>query len=211
LSDLNKAFRDAYSLAASQSLADLRSRVPVFVNRFGQIALYRSGVEQPDIFSMDLALYLETRTVAHTALALHARLAPFGLGRLDAQRLDWFTTHQTLVARAAELASRSNIPDGLKAVQLEVLSSVGSCGVFISAAKLTKRSQVSHRAAAGSTGSGLSRQAVAKLEPALSYAKTSKSGPQLEPVPQIFASLKIGVPSADCPICRPVPTPWRGM
>jgi hypothetical protein len=160
---------------------------------------------------MDLALYLETRTVAHTALALHARLAPFGLGRLDAQRLDWFTTHQTLVARAAELASRSNIPDGLKAVQLEVLSSVGSCGGFISAAKLTKRSQVSHRAAAESTGSGLSRQAVAKLEPALSYAKTSKSGPQLEPVPQIFASLKIGVPSADCPICRPVPTPWRGM
>ena len=118
MSDLNKAFRDAYSLAASQSLADLRSRVPVFVNRFGQIALYRSGVEQPDIFSMDLALYLETRTVAHTALALHARLALFGLGRLDAQSLDWFTTHQPLVARAAELASRSNIPDGLKAVQL---------------------------------------------------------------------------------------------
>jgi hypothetical protein len=34
LADLNKAFLDAYGLAASHSLAELRRRAPIFVNRF---------------------------------------------------------------------------------------------------------------------------------------------------------------------------------
>jgi|GEM_PF-4076239 len=125
LSDLDKAFRDAYSLAASQSLADLRTRVPVLVNRLGQIALYRPGVDQPDIFSMDMTLYLEARAIAHAAVALNARLAPFGLGPLDSKRLDWIATYETLLTSAAdELIRRGDIPDSLKAVQLDMLSTV---------------------------------------------------------------------------------------
>ena len=125
LSDLNKAFRDAYNLAVSQTLTDLRARVPVLVNRFGQIALYRPGVDQPDIFSMDMKVYLEARAIAHTVVALNARLAPFGLGPLDSERLDWLAKYETLLTNAAsELTGRSNVTDSLNAAQLDMLVKV---------------------------------------------------------------------------------------
>lgn len=125
LTDLDRAFREAYSLAASRSLADLRERAPLLVNRFGQIALYRPNVDRPDIFSMDMTLYLEARTVAHTAVALTARLAPFGLGSLDAERLDWLVSYETLLNSAMrELTDRGDIPESLKTVQLDMLSTV---------------------------------------------------------------------------------------
>lgn len=72
LSDLNNAFADAYTLAANRTLSDLRASVPVLVNRFGQIALYRPGVGQPDLFSMDTTLYSEAKAVAHAPVALIA-------------------------------------------------------------------------------------------------------------------------------------------
>jgi hypothetical protein len=125
LSDLDKAFRDAYSLATRQTLAELRTQVPVLVNRFGQIALYRPGVDQPEIFSMDMALYLEARSIAHTPVALVARLAPFGLGPLDSMRLDWLTAFETLLVNAAdELTGRTDIPNGLKTAQRDMLATV---------------------------------------------------------------------------------------
>jgi hypothetical protein len=125
LTDLDKAFREAYGLASSRSLADLRERVPLIVNRFGQIALYRPKVDLPDIFSMDMTLYLEARSVAHTAVALTARLAPFGLGALDTNRLDWLVTYQALLGNAIrELTDRGDVPETIKAIQLDVLGSV---------------------------------------------------------------------------------------
>ena len=125
LADLNKAFLGAYGLAASQSLAELRRRGPVLVNRFEQIALYRPGVDQPDIFSIDLTIYDQAKSVAHTVIALNARLAPFGLGALDAERLNWLATYDGLLTRAIdELTTRSDIAQDLKADQLNVLSAV---------------------------------------------------------------------------------------
>jgi hypothetical protein len=125
LADLNKAFLDAYGLAASQSLVELRRAAPIFVNRFEQIVLYRPGVDQPDIFSMDVTIYNQTRSVAHTVVALNARLAPFGLGRLDVERLNWLANYDGLLTRAMdELTIRSDIPGDLKADQLKVLSTV---------------------------------------------------------------------------------------
>jgi acyl-CoA synthetase (AMP-forming)/AMP-acid ligase II len=111
LSDLNKAFRNAYGQAASQSLADLRGRAPILVNRFGEIALHRPGVEIPDFFSMDMKLYLVSRTVAHTVVAMNARLAPFTSRPLDANALEWLATYQALLTSAAdELANRLDEP-----------------------------------------------------------------------------------------------------
>ena len=52
--------------------------------------MYRPGVDQPDLFSMDMTLYLEARAIAHTAVALNARMTPFGLGTLDSERLPVF-------------------------------------------------------------------------------------------------------------------------
>jgi hypothetical protein len=122
LSDLNKAFRNAYSEAASRSLADLRGRVPILVNRFGEIALYRPGVEKPDFFSMNMKLYLVARTVAHTAVALNARLAPFGSGSIDSEGLAWLVTYQTLLRGASdELANRDDIPDDPDPERVRVL------------------------------------------------------------------------------------------
>jgi len=39
---------------------------------------------------MDMTLYLEARAIAHTAVALNARMTPFGLGTLDSERLPVF-------------------------------------------------------------------------------------------------------------------------
>jgi hypothetical protein len=125
LSDLNKAFRNVYSQAASQSLADLRGRAPVLVNRFGEIALYRPGVEKPDFFSMNMKLYLVARTVAHTAVALNARLASFSSRPLDPDALQWLETYQGLLTTAVdELINRNDIPEGIKTIQLEMLRAV---------------------------------------------------------------------------------------
>jgi hypothetical protein len=125
LSDLDKAFRDAYSVAASQILAKLRAQAPVLVNRFGQIALYRPDIEQPEIYSMDMKLYLEARAVAHAAVALTARIAAAGLGPLDMDSLDWLDKYRTLLSAAeTELTGREDVPKELKAIQLDLLASV---------------------------------------------------------------------------------------
>lgn len=87
LEDLNGAFRSSYRLAQLHTLSNLRATVPVMVNRFSQIALYRPGVARPELFEADEELLRETRAVAHSAASLYLRLAPFGLGRLDAERI----------------------------------------------------------------------------------------------------------------------------
>lgn len=123
ISDLDKAFRDAYGLATSQTFLTLRAKGPVLVNRFGQIALYRPGIENPEIFSMDMRLYLETRAIAHTGVALYARLAPFGFGKLDPDRLAWLNGYAALLSKAeANLESRTDIPPDLKSTQLKMLA-----------------------------------------------------------------------------------------
>jgi hypothetical protein len=125
LSDLNNAFKDAYGLATTHTFSTLRASVPVLVNRFGQIALYRPGIDLPDLFSMDMKLYLEASAVAHSPAALFARLAPFGLGRLDDERLEWLTRYQSLLSAAeVEVKGRRDIPDELRAVQTGMLAEV---------------------------------------------------------------------------------------
>lgn len=125
LSDLNSAFIDAYGLATNRTLSDLRASVPVLVNRFGQIALYRPGVAQPDVFSMDMTFYSEAKAVAHAPVALLSRLTPFGLGRLDDERLEWLTRFQSLLSAAqVEVEGRRDIPDELRAVQTAMLADV---------------------------------------------------------------------------------------
>lgn len=122
LTDLDKEFRQVYALGAQRTMVRLRATVPVLVNRFGQIALYRPNVESPEIYSMDMNLYLETRSIAHTAVAIHAGLVPFGYGRLTEDRLAWLSKYTTLLKNAElELVNRSDVPADLKAVQLEML------------------------------------------------------------------------------------------
>jgi hypothetical protein len=125
LTDLNKAFREAYDRAATHTLDDMRARVPVLVNRFGQISLYRPGVETPDVYVMNSKLYFEARSVAHTAAAMFAGLAPYGTGPLGDERLQWLKAYQSLLLAAeAELERRTDIPDDLKAHQLALLADV---------------------------------------------------------------------------------------
>jgi hypothetical protein len=74
---------------------------------------------------MDMTLYLEARAIAHTAVALNARMTPFGLGTLDSERLDWLVTYQSLLSAAeAQLGDRTDISDDIKAVQLNMLAAV---------------------------------------------------------------------------------------
>src|SRR3954447_8865563 len=96
ISDLDQAFKDSYRLAAMQTLGTLRTSVPVLVNRFEQIALYRPGVEQPELFSMDAGPYLQASAVSHTAAALDARMSSAGLGKLGEDRLAWLARYQSL-------------------------------------------------------------------------------------------------------------------
>lgn len=115
LEDLNAAFRSSYRLAQTHTLNRLRATVPVLVNRFSQIALYRPGVERPELFEADEELFRETRAVAHSAASLYLRMAPFGLGRLDADRMAWLVTFQRLIdAAEAEVASRADLPGDLR-------------------------------------------------------------------------------------------------
>ena len=125
ISDLDRAFTEAYRLGAARTLADLRATVPVLVNRFEQIALYRPGVEEPELFSMDASLYLQASAVSHTAAAVAARLAPFGLGALDEERLAWLARYQSLLSAAeAEIAKRAGLPEELRAAQRGMLADV---------------------------------------------------------------------------------------
>lgn len=125
VADLDQAFRDAYRLAATRTLDTLRASVPVLVNRFEQIALYRPGVEQPELFSMDAGPYLQASAVSHSAAALDARMASAGLGTLDADRLAWLAHYQSLLSSAErEIAGRRDMPDALRAVQLGMLAEV---------------------------------------------------------------------------------------
>lgn len=125
ISDLDRAFTEAYRLGAAQTLANLRAAVPVLVNRFEQIALYRPGVEAPELFSMDAALYLEASAVSHTAAALAARLSPFGFGALDEERRAWLARYQSLLSAAeAEVARRADIPEELRTLQRGMLDDV---------------------------------------------------------------------------------------
>lgn len=125
LEELNGAFRSSYRAAQVHRLNTLRATVPVLVNRFSQIALYRPGVERPEIFATDESLFLETRAVAHSAASLYLRLAPYGFGALDAERLAWLVTFQGLLRAAeAELGARTDVPGELKTVQLGMLAEV---------------------------------------------------------------------------------------
>ena len=125
ISDLDRAFTEAYRLGATQTLANLRAAVPVLVNRFEQIALYRPGADEPELFSMDAALYLEASAVAHTAATLGARLSPFGLGALDDERRAWLARYQSLLSAAEiEVARRDDIPEELRTVQRGMLGDV---------------------------------------------------------------------------------------
>jgi hypothetical protein len=125
ISDLDQAFKEAYRLGAARTLADLRAAVPVLVNRFERLALYRPGIEAPELFSMDAGLYLQASAVAHTAAALVVRLAPFGSGRLDEERLAWLARYRSLLSAAeAEVARRGDIPEELRAAQRGMLDDV---------------------------------------------------------------------------------------
>jgi hypothetical protein len=125
ISDLDQAFKDAYRLAAMQTLGTLRASVPVLVNRFEQIALYRPGVEQPELFSMDAGPYLQASAVSHTAAALDARMSSAGLGKLDEDRLAWLARYQSLLSAAeGEIAGRRGMPDTLQTLQLGMLGEV---------------------------------------------------------------------------------------
>ncbi|MDB5375751.1 MAG: hypothetical protein JWR00_197 [Rubritepida sp.] len=125
LEDLNGAFRSSYRLAQVHTLTRLRATVPVLVNRFSQIALYRPGVAQPELFDADEELMRETRAVAHTAASLYLRLAPYGFGTLDSERMEWLATFMGLIRGAeAEVAARTDLPGDLKPVQLGMLAEV---------------------------------------------------------------------------------------
>jgi hypothetical protein len=125
LSDLEQAFHDAYSNAAGRTLETLRASAPVLVNNAGQIALYRPGVPEPDIFTMDSRLFLEASTVAHTPVALEARLVPDGLGRLDPGRLDWLAKYENSLAKADDdIAHRTDLPAELQSAQRDILTKV---------------------------------------------------------------------------------------
>jgi hypothetical protein len=125
VSNLNDAWRTAYEHAAKQTLSNLRASVPVLVNRFDQIALYRPGMDRPDLFSMDPTIYREAKSVAHTPAALYVRLAASGLGTLDEARLQWLAAYQSLLSDAeAEIGGRADIPAQIRAMQTGMLADV---------------------------------------------------------------------------------------
>ncbi|MFC7475858.1 hypothetical protein ACFQS7_15920 [Dankookia sp. GCM10030260] len=125
LADLDQAFKATYRQAATQTLDRLRASVPVLVNRFEQLALYRPGIAQPELFAMDTGLYLQASAVSHTAAALDARLLAGGLGRLDAEALAWLARYASLLAAAeAEIAGRQDMPEALRVVQRDMLAEV---------------------------------------------------------------------------------------
>lgn len=122
LSTVARDFRAAYGKAADHTLAQLRATVPIFVNRFEQIALYRPGVEQPDVFTIDGDLYTEAKSASHAVSTLFVGLAPYGFGVLSQDRRAWLTTFDThLAAAVAEVETRQDVPAGLRQSQLRML------------------------------------------------------------------------------------------
>ena len=125
LSDLNNEFRSAYGMAAGRVMSDLRSSVPILVNRFDQISLYRPGFDEPAVFAMDMKHYLDARSVAHTPAAVYTRLVPFGLGKLDEARLEWLAKYQSLLSAAeTEIEARAQVPEDIRQVQVGLLADV---------------------------------------------------------------------------------------
>ena len=123
--ELNAAFRDAYRSATARTLAELRASVPVFVNRFEQIALYRPGVEAPEVFTMETGRYLRASALSHAAAALAAHLAPLGRGELDEERRAWLARYRaTLSAAEAEIAADPAVPEGERGAQVGLLAEV---------------------------------------------------------------------------------------
>ncbi|MEN0073241.1 MAG: hypothetical protein AAGC69_02600 [Paracraurococcus sp.] len=123
LGELSGSFREAYQGAVAQGLAGLRASVPVLVNRFEQIALYRPGVEAPEIFAMELAQYRQASAVAHAAATLAVRLQPDGPGPLDATRRAFLTRFEAqLRAAEAELAEQPGLSEEVRQLQGDMLA-----------------------------------------------------------------------------------------
>lgn len=89
LSNLDQEFRRTYAESTQRTLQTLRDSVPVLVNRFGQIALYRPGSLEPEIYTMDQTAYLRARSVAHAVATLVVGLSPYGTGNLSTERREW--------------------------------------------------------------------------------------------------------------------------
>jgi hypothetical protein len=124
-SDLNTQFVDAYRDAAEFNLKQLRDHGPVIVNLFGQIALYRPGVDDPEVFTMKGDQYFEATGASHAAAALYARLVPYGLDKPDAGQLKWLDEFVPKVDQAlVELEKRHDIPRDLKRAQRQMLNHV---------------------------------------------------------------------------------------
>ena len=125
LSDLDRSFRSAYTDASARKLAALRSQVPVLVNRFGQIALYRPNVIMPEIFSMDMRLYLDARSVAHAPVAVVARLTPIKFSQLDTATLEWFSNFEVSLSKAeSTISQRPGLPSEARDAQQEFLATI---------------------------------------------------------------------------------------
>jgi len=125
IGDLTSAFRDAYRIASAHMLTELRATVPVLVNRFEQVALYRPGIEKPELLTMDATVYRQASAVAHTAATLATRLSPFGLGTLDEDRRSWLVHYQALLSAAeADIARQDGTPEALRRVQVDMLQDV---------------------------------------------------------------------------------------
>ena len=126
LSDLDQTFQATYAKAADQTLVGLRSSAPVLVNAFGQIAFYRPGVSDPEIFTMDSGLFQEASAVAHAPVTFDAELLPYGLGGLDRARRDWLAHYQASLEKAdEEVMHRPDLPPDLRAAQHDILIKVG--------------------------------------------------------------------------------------
>lgn len=122
---LNADFHQTYEAARTHLFAAQRASVPLLVNRFDQIALYRPGIGQPEIFTVDQTAFNQARSVSHGASALYLRLAPFGLGPLDAARLDWLAGFERrLSAAEADIAGQASLPAEQRSAQLGLLAEV---------------------------------------------------------------------------------------
>lgn len=123
--DLNADFHQTYEAARTHLFAAQRAAVPLLVNRFDQIALYRPGIDQPEIFNVDQTAFNRVRSVAHSAAALYLRLVPFGLGQLDAARLDWLAGFERrLTAAETETAAKAGLSAEQRAAELGLLAEV---------------------------------------------------------------------------------------
>ncbi len=133
LGELNSSFKVAYNLAVQEKLREIRETVPLFVNRFGEIALFLPNKDDPIVFSMNSRIYLEARTVAHTALAIYSGLAPLSSDPLSSEKLEWLRQYRVLLRNAKEeVEGIEDIPSELKSSQLIMLTKLISfCDIII--------------------------------------------------------------------------------